>query len=323
MKEKILKILQEKGESTPSEISEITGYSRQYVHRKLLELLESDEILKIGKPPLVFYQKREIKSVLPEEEISQEDRFLLGEKFIEITEDGRILEGLPAFEHWCRKRNLPLAKTISEYHFTIEKYNKYRDQNGFIDGTDKIKNTKGMNDIKLISLFYLDFYAIERFGKTLMGQLLHFAKQGQNKKLSLRLIHLSIPKIHQLIELLEVDAVGFIPPTIRRDVQFMTLLEKNLQIHIPKIKILKVKGEITVPQKALSKIEDRVLNAQKSLIPIETRNFQKVLLIDDAVGSGATLNETARKMIKKDIGKEIYGLAITGSFKGFEVITEA
>jgi predicted amidophosphoribosyltransferase len=156
-----------------------------------------------------------------------------------------------------------------------------------------------------------------------MGQLLHFAKQGQNKKLSLRLIQLSIPKIHQLIELLEVDAVGFIPPTIRRDVQFMTLLEKNLQIHIPKIKILKVKGEITVPQKALSKIEDRVLNAQKSLIPIETRNFQKVLLIDDAVGSGATLNETARKMIKKDIGKEIYGLAITGSFKGFEVITEA
>ncbi len=76
MREKILKILQEKGESTPAEISEVTGFSRQYVHKKLLELLESDEILKIGKPPLVFYQKKEIKSVLPEEGISQEDRFL-------------------------------------------------------------------------------------------------------------------------------------------------------------------------------------------------------------------------------------------------------
>lgn len=50
---------------------------------------------------------------------------------------------------------------------------------------------------------------------------------------------------------------------------------------------------------------------------------QNILLIDDAVGSGATFNETARKIKEKNLcfGK-IIGLAITGSFKGFDVLTE-
>jgi len=47
------------------------------------------------------------------------------------------------------------------------------------------------------------------------------------------------------------------------------------------------------------------------------------LLLNDAVGSGATLNETAAQMKLKGIVKgKIIGLAITGSFKGFDVISE-
>ncbi len=33
----------------------------------------------------------------------------------------------------------------------------------------------------------LDFYAIERFGKTHLGTLMHYAKQGQNKLLMKRI----------------------------------------------------------------------------------------------------------------------------------------
>jgi predicted amidophosphoribosyltransferase len=50
--------------------------------------------------------------------------------------------------------------------------------------------------------------------------------------------------------------------------------------------------------------------------------YNKVLLIDDAVGSGATLNEIAKKIKDLKIAKEVIGLAITGSFKGFDVISE-
>jgi predicted amidophosphoribosyltransferase len=45
-------------------------------------------------------------------------------------------------------------------------------------------------------------------------------------------------------------------------------------------------------------------------------------LIDDALGSGSTLNETAQKLKKQKLAKTIIGLAITGSFSGFEVISE-
>lgn len=47
-----------------------------------------------------------------------------------------------------------------------------------------------------------------------------------------------------------------------------------------------------------------------------------LLLIDDAVGSGATLNETAKKLKQMGIAKRVYGFAVVGSLKGFEVIRE-
>ena len=54
----------------------------------------------------------------------------------------------------------------------------------------------------------------------------------------------------------------------------------------------------------------------------EKRRFKKILLIDDAIGSGATINETALKLKDQAVANYIVGLAITGSFKGFEVIQE-
>lgn len=48
---------------------------------------------------------------------------------------------------------------------------------------NKLMNTKGYDKILLDKLFYIDFYDIERFGKTPLGTLIHYAKQGQNKYL--------------------------------------------------------------------------------------------------------------------------------------------
>ena len=102
----------------------------------------------------------------------------------------------------------------------------------------------------------------------------------------------------------------------------MQVLQKGLNLPLPHIDIVKVSGAIPVPQKALNKIEDRIINAQVSIIIKDTRKFNKILLIDDAVGSGATINETAVKLKFKETAKTVIGLAITGSFKGFDVIQE-
>ena len=84
-----------------------------------------------------------------------------------------------------------------------------------------------------------------------------------------------------------------------------------------------MKGDVVVPQKALSKIEDRVHKARRSIVTSKSKKYNRILLIDDAVGSGATLNETAGKLKWRGVANEVYDVAITGSFEGFEVITEA
>ena len=47
-----------------------------------------------------------------------------------------------------------------------------------------------------------------------------------------------------------------------------------------------------------------------------------MLLIDDAVGSGATLNETAKKLKQQFGVAQVFGYAVVGSLKGFPVISE-
>ena len=66
-----------------------------------------------------------------------------------------------------------------------------------------------------------------------------------------------------------------------------------------------------------------VVNAKKSIVVEDSGQYNNILLIDDAVGSGATLNETAGQIRSRGLVKDkIIGLAITGSFKGFDVISE-
>jgi phosphoribosylpyrophosphate synthetase len=171
-------------------------------------------------------------------------------------------------------------------------------------------------------MYYFDFYAIERFGKTRLGTLLHHAKQGQNKKLILEIVETVREPLHNLIIREKIESVGFIPPTIQRNIQFMKVLEKGLNLPLPHLSLKKVSGEFIVPQKALNKIEDRISNAQVSLMVSERRQYGRILLIDDALGSGATINQTARKLKFKGVAKWIAGIAVTGSYKGFEVIQE-
>jgi predicted amidophosphoribosyltransferase len=54
----------------------------------------------------------------------------------------------------------------------------------------------------------------------------------------------------------------------------------------------------------------------------ETIRYQHILLIDDAIGSGSTLNQIAGKIKRKGIAQRITGLAMVGSFKGFDVVTD-
>ena len=324
IKDRILILLEEKGDLSVKEMTDLLEVSKQAIHIAINQLLEEETIIKFGKVPKSIYRLQSQKTSSKEKtpEISAQNRDFLDKHFLAITEVGEMMVGVEGFTHWCHQRKLPLEKTLSEYLLTKEKYNVYYDKYGLINGKEKLMNTKGYDQIHLDSLYYLDFYAIERFGKTRLGTLLHYAKQGQNKPLMKILVNELKPKLERLLSVQTFDAVAYVPPTIKREVQIMKYMETHLKINLPKINISKISGIIPVPQKSLSKIEERITNAENTFAVSETVKYQHVLLIDDAVGSGSTLNQIAGKLKKKGIAQLITGLAIVGSFKGFDVVTD-
>lgn len=319
--QKILNFIKQRGEVTAKEMVDEIGITRQALFRHhLSKLLEAGVIEKRGRPPKVFYSLKEKQEPKESYSVSREYVGRIEDNFLIITSAGEEKRGIEGFIYWCEKNGLPVEKTAEEYVDTLNKYDKYK-KDGFIDGTEKFVNS--FKEVFLDKVFYLDFYSIERFGKTKLGQTLLYAKNSQDKRLIKELVSGIKPKVEEIIKKFNIDGVGFIPPTVKREVQLMKEIEKNLKLETRTVKISKIKTNIIVPQKTLNKIEDRIENAKKTISVEENAVFSNILLIDDAVGSGATLNETARKIRQKKICKnKIIGLAITGSFKGFDVISE-
>ena len=99
-------------------------------------------------------------------------------------------------------------------------------------------------------------------------------------------------------------------------------LKNGLKINLPAIDIVKIGGIIPVPQKSLNKLEERINNAENTFVVRGNVSYNNVLLIDDAIGSGSTLNQIAGKIKNKKLANKIIGLAVVGSYKGFDVITD-
>jgi len=316
---KILIYLKSRGQVTVQDLIEHLNISRQAIYKQISKLQEDGLISKIGRPPKVFYFLVEDKIKNDNNVVDEKIKKIIDDNFLNITASGERQEGFEGFINWCLKRKDPLEKTTKEYVTTFNKYKLYK-KNGLINGMHKIKGT--FSDTAVDKLFYLDFYSIERFGKTKLGQLLLHAKQSQNLGLIKELVNLIRPQIEEFIKKYKIEAVGFIPPTVKREVQFIKELENRLHLKNPKISLVKVKTPIIIPQKTLNRLEDRVENARKTILVDEKNQFKTILLIDDALGSGATINETAKKIKDQKLAEIVIGLVITGSFSGFEVISE-
>jgi len=321
-RDKVIKLLQKNDQISIHEMANALSVSRQYIHRLILELESDNLIMKVGVPPKVYYTLLNPTDKSQYINITYDQELFLQRHFIAVDPLGQKLEGLQAMKYWCAKQNLPLEKTIEEFIHTRQNDLEYFDSESLIHGLEKLKNTSGIGQVYVDELYYLDFYAIERFGKTRLGTLMHYAKQGQNKHLITIIVNEIKQRILNLIQSKNIDAVLFVPPTINRKVQIMDVLEKYLAINLPLIQISKIKTSIIIPQKALSKIFERVANAKNTFVIPAQKNYNHILIIDDAVGSGSTINEIAAKVKNKKVAKKVSGLAITGSFKGFDVISE-
>lgn len=321
---KIISYIQERKQATPHELVDFLHISKQALFRQLKNLVVQGRLVKIGQPPKVFYMlptdTQEWSSYSATAQLTPKQMRIIDERYLYVSPFGQMVEGVGGFMHWCKKTKQPIEKTAAEYLRTLQKYDRMR-KDGFLDGTTKLQQT--FDTVYLDRLCYIDFYSIERFGKTKLGQLLLYAKQSQQRQLMQQVSTIALPFVKRIIELHHIDAVGFIPPTVKREVQFMDKFSEQLHLQLPTISITKVTSDIPVPQKTLTKVEDRIENAKRTIVADERQRHRNILLIDDAVGSGATLNETAKKIREQKLATgSIIGLSITGSYKGFDVISE-
>ena len=127
-----------------------------------------------------------------------------------------------------------------------------------------------------------------------------YAKQSQNKELISKSIHEIIRSIECLMTQEGYNAIGMVPWSIDRKNQLLKILKNRLKsLHIPFVNIIKYyPSGITIPQKSLKTREQRIQNAKNTIFidDMHITDYRKILLIDDFVGSGATLNETAKKL---------------------------
>jgi DNA-binding Lrp family transcriptional regulator len=319
-KEKILSFIKKGGKVTSKDLSEHLAISRQALFKHLPKLLKEKVIKKVGTPPRVYYFLGDDEAKAAVLHIAPAMERFINERYIFISPSGDFVPGWKGFQRWCAKTNQEPAKTAKEYVATQKRYDKFR-KAGVIDGTQKLQQS--FDKVFLDRLLYLDFYSIERFGKTKLGQMLLYAKQSQDRALIRTVVDEVRPSLERLIKKYAVDGVAFIPPTVKREVQFMKELERQLHLPVRILKIGKIKTAVVVPQKTLTKLADRIENARQTIVVGDKGRYKNILLIDDAVGSGATLNETAGQIKRLGLSAgKIIGVSITGSFKGFDVISE-
>lgn len=319
-RDRIVKILEERGRVTAKELVDRLKISRQGLFLQIGKLMREGTIAKIGRSPRVYYYIPDAEQQRKPFVLDTNTINFVNDRYLYVSPVGEKLGGMVGFERWCQKTNQEVAKTAREYMSTQKKYDKWL-REGLISGIGKLKRT--FPKVYLDELYYLDFYSIERFGKTKLGQLLLYAKQSQSREVIGELVMAVRERIRTVAKVQKIEGVGFVPPTVKREIQLMKELAIGLGLSLPNLKIQKVKTEMMVPQKTLSHLVDRVENAARTIVVEGGDKYKNVLLIDDAVGSGATLNETAKQIRERGIVEgKIIGLAIVGSYKGFDVISE-
>lgn len=317
----ILNIIKQYGPVRSSEIINMAGVSAKTVYRHLLKLQEEQLIKKTGKTPRIFYIYNDVQ--VDETIVSDEADQIIENNYIYVSPSGEIARGVEGFHNWCKKNSFNFQKEKNIFCNKFKIVQKIK-KDGLISAKKRILSAK--NKLYLSEIFFSDFYTMDHFGKTKLGQLVYLGKSSQNKELISEIAKIIRPAIYRIVEKYKIKYICFIPPTIDRKIQFLDVLKKRLKLALSEVEAVKIPSPTKIPQKTLRKLEDRIINAQKTIAVNPNQKITgNVLIIDDATGSGATLNETAGK-IKNIIGNgtkiKIIGYSVVGSYKGFDVISE-
>lgn len=263
------------------------------------------------------------------------DRKLL-DSFYKFESNGKVLSWAEGFVKRCQnpKRNIDPYEAAKRYIQIIHSIENRKNACGLIDVTKEFiqgsKQKHKQSKIFIDRMYYCDRNNYDEFGRGPLAEQAFFAKTSSNMHLNKKVIQEVLPFIDCLIHKQKIDAIAITPWSINRKVQLLWVLRKALSIyHIPFIPLEKYfPHNIPIAQKSL-KWDQRFVNAESSLqinmqaIQKVPKKYHTILLIDDFVGSGATMNISAKKIKQLQLTENIIWLAFVGNIDmSYEVISE-
>ena len=329
----ILRTLADWKDRKPGVIATSIGISRPTANIYLTKLLDQGKISKQGLGAHVTYRivdsryvpQNTTSSIKVEHDFNYSQSLLLDQHFLKYDADGTILQGVEGFLIWCQQRNNNPYEACHRYAAIYDALSKLYNECGLLNATQEF--AKHVDTKYLDAIYYGDQYRLNEFGRSKIAEMGFYGKALQNKELLDKVMDMIIRKIECLIKTQSIDAIALTPPSISdRKYQILDILNARLShITLPRINLVKdYPTSIRTPQKALKKREDRIRNARNSIYVYDdtASNYHKVLLIDDFVGSGSTLNETTGKLKAEGV-TEVIGFAIVGNMDlSYEVINE-
>lgn len=353
--QRVLKVITELGSASPNQLWAFAdlGIGKVMIQRHLKSLVATGLVAKLGSPPRVFYVP--IRTDLPTNSelyaqvaafTATDQQQLVLNKSFGFDADFTLYRGTEAFKRWFLQKQVPgLIKQKSQrhplqdqvrdnYETLLASFISRREdvalavdaRLGVIDATDRYRSIHASDVIKRV--FYQDFYSLPQFGKSLLGLIVQKAKVGEQSSLSYiaELSDLLQQTLPRLAAAFQCDGCAWVPHTLKRAHALQDLLQKSVDLRLHKIALTKVVAGDVVPQKSLSDLDQRLHNAfvtnHVSEAPAVLRRLKSILLIDDAIGSNATIQAIGQKIKTVNPKISIYAYAPVGSFKGFDVVRD-
>ena len=320
-KERIIYELREREFLTSADIVKCTGFSRSLIQKYLKSLLDEGIIIKNGNVPNVRY------SLIENFSLNIYETFIY--KDLE-----KVYIGNEGFIKWYAKdeSNISLKEAIAHYEEDFKKYTSKK-ENGILDISYGKEIIKEYSDVLVDKILCIDSYNIPLRSKnkrSKLAVLLEIVKNHNNSEKVIKqylkiLLSLTTKIIVKYIKNNSIDCIAFVPPTAKRKIQIMKKLEDEIKVFLPKKSYCKIKkyydSELRQEQKTINSRMGRIENAKQTFSVKCIEKYNTVLLIDDLIGSGGTVNEIARKMIKQGVAKKVIVLALVGvSSKKFPVV---
>jgi len=326
--QKVLNLFKGNEKLWVTQLSQRSWLGRPVMHRYVKALVEHKKLKKSWSWPHVVYQLTDpaLSSQTentPSVDFDYSTKSLLDDIFLKFSPTGEKMLGAVWLVQWCKKRDLDVKQKADAYIQIYTHIESLRDDCGLLDATTAFENN--VDGYHMTATYYADQYKWMDFGRGKLAELTFYGKQSQSRRLIEESVGLFVDKITCLVREHSIDAIAFVPPSISRQQQLLYIINAHIDPSIPRVRIEKFyTGDTKIPQKSLKKREDRIENAQKTIyVRDETaKNYKTVLLIDDFVGSGATLNQTAKKLKDEGVEKVLW-FAIVGNMDlRYEVINE-